>query len=196
MRTKNPIIIGALCANVGHRNEMNAHMHTIVTLLTTFSVTLHAMLGCCAHHSHGSTHNKFDCVHSSSSRKGSEYTTAIPSKVQSCCSHGHHHAVQKRACGEPADKSLRLSFGVQSDESKHQHHGICNEPDCSFAFIERISDVGTHTVQNLDLNPHFAVLVSASINARGTDYFSFPRQPPDLKTRSLSLRAHFQIWQL
>lgn len=190
-------MIGALCASLGHRNLMNANMHTFVTLLTTFAVTLHAMLGCCAHHSHGcATHNKIDCVHLLSGPIESEHTTVISLKVQSCCSHGHHHAVRKPACGEPTDKSLSLSFGIQSGEPDHQHHGICNEPDCSFAFIERTSDVGTQTIQNLDLNPHFAVLVSESINACDTDNFNFPPQPPDLKTCGLSLRAHFQIWQL
>lgn len=97
--------------------------HSIITILTTAAVALHALLGCCAHHDHScdastSNPNVLTVVH-----------------ADDHCSHRHHHHDEgSESTGEGA------ASGCGHEHDGGEPHG-CDESDCTFTSTQRVSDV-------------------------------------------------------
>lgn len=94
-------------------------MHTpILSLLTTTAVVLHALLGCCGHHSHADQGLACDDAHQT---------------VQTSCGCRHGGVTSPSTDEEPADEEP----GHRGDG----HDEPCNGPECQFVGVERSDDV-------------------------------------------------------
>ena len=113
--------------------------HSIITILTTAAVALHAMLGCCAHHDHS-------CCESHG------LAAAIQQADEDCShdhdSHRHHHHDDANSSGEDVENDC----GHQ-----HQHDGS----QCIKAMKEE-------HIQTVLINPNIATIqtVIAPRNSR------------------------------
>lgn len=146
--------------------------HGILTLSTTAAVMLHALLGCCAHHSHAcDTH-----------RRG-------VATVADESDHGHcHHNHEERA------KSDERS-GDHGGHDHHGHDGPCSEPDCSFVIAERCDDV-TSVLSLLSSLP-VANDAAAVTTLRGPLRQQAGAEVPSGHLFSPEpLRAQTQVWRL
>lgn len=149
--------------------------HTIITILTTAGVALHATLGCCAHHEHL-------CV-------SHESVPAVEvDEGEHHCSHGHQH----QDTGDPASKDA-------ADNCGHQHDGgqphRCKEDNCGFNAVQQSDDV--------ELMLTFSIWSQALGNAAQIDALkcslSAPASdatPPDPLSLSGSACATTQVWRL
>ena len=146
---------------------------SIISILTTVAVALHAMLGCCSHHAHA-------CETDGGNRSVQHSHTV--------CSHGHHESDEH----EPRDN--RDSDGHDRDQNNGHRHS-CDEGDCSFAPASRVDDFDQIITlsawsQSLGEMPRLGVtdnLRPLHLAAQG---------PPDSLTDSGSVRATSQIWRL
>lgn len=96
----------------------------LFSFFTTFAIVLHAVLGCCAHHTHaGSSH----CG-----------TAQFANNHQAECQHAYaehgHHEAAAEAVESPADGS--------SDHAPCEG-GPCDEPDCVFLVASRCDHLDT-----------------------------------------------------
>lgn len=150
-------------------------LHSIITILTTTAVALHALLGCCAHHDHS-------CA---STALVAEPVAVVES--ESGCSCHHHHGDDSTTADESSDK-----------HDGHQHHGSdddCDEPSCSFVSVQPNDDVG--------LILSFAKWVPALGDAAGVDssdsflnHQASAENPPVGFYRFSDQRAQSQVWRL
>lgn len=93
-------------------------MHSpLLSLLTTTAVVLHALLGCCGHHSHAD--------------QGLQCEKA-PQSVPSCCGCQNGAAASSSSDAEPT--------GGEGHRG-HGHDEPCNGPECQFVGVERVDDV-------------------------------------------------------
>ena len=153
--------------------------HSIITILTTAAVALHAMLGCCAHHDHscGESHGLM---------------AAVEQSDEDCShGHGHHHHHED-------DDASPDAAGNDCDQ-QHRHDGgrphECDEGDCSFTVVQRTSD--------LELMLAFSMSCQTLGDAAHTDAMdslvalSFAAEsPPDPFWDSGTARAVSQVWRL
>lgn len=151
--------------------------HSIITILTTAAVALHAMLGCCAHHDHS-------CCESHG-------LTAVVQHADDHCAHdhGHHHHDEEKSSGEDVGNDC----GHQHDGGGH--HDDCDEGECSFTSVQRSND--------LELMLTFSMwcqALSDSAHADALDSLlslhSVVESPPDPLSKSGSARAKSQVWRL
>ncbi len=94
--------------------------HNILTILTTSTIAIHAMLGCCAHHLHA------DCLpgeHAS--------TTEIDGHEHAACEHHTHTGSNAHLDG----------YDSQSDHPHQHDQEPCDEADCQFVSVQRIDDL-------------------------------------------------------
>lgn len=155
--------------------------HSIITILTTAAVALHAMLGCCAHHSHS-------CCESHG-------LAAAVQQADEHCSHGndsheHHHHDDADAPGEDAENDC----GHQHQHDGGQPHG-CDEGDCSFTSVQRTSD--------LELMLTFSMWCQSLCDVAHIDAMDslaalnlVAESPPDPLSDSGTARAISQVWRL
>ena len=153
--------------------------HSIITILTTAAVALHAMLGCCAHHDHSccETHGLTAGIHQSHDHD----------------SHGHkhhHHDDDVDLSGEDAENDC----GHQHQHDGGQPHG-CDEGDCNFTSVQRTSD--------LELMLTFAMWCQTLCDLAHTDAMDSlvalnfaAESPPDPLSKSGTARAISQVWRL
>ncbi len=150
--------------------------HSIITILTMSAVTLHALLGCCAHHSHACDEQQHEVA---------VVETAVHDEH---CHHQHDDQV-------PADDSAANHCGHQR-HSDHQHpdgDGQCSEPDCSFVTSEHIHDVTLVMMMWLPVAgdaDHLAALKGSLGRQAGADVPIDSLRLPD------RLRANMQVWLL
>ena len=156
--------------------------HSIITILTTAAVALHAMLGCCAHHDHS-------CCESHG------LAAAIQQADEHCShdhdSHGHHHHHDDRdSRGEHAANDC----GHQHQDDGGQPHG-CDKGDCSFTSVQRTDD--------LELMLTFSMWCQTLCDAAHADapdsrltLHVAAESPPDLLSDSGTARAISQVWRL
>lgn len=151
--------------------------HSIITILTTVAVAFHAMVGCCAHHSHSCNSHESGLV------------VAASAEADDHCSHGHHHDENSE---EPAGENL-------ADGCDHEHdgggHRECDEGECSFTAVQRSND--------LELMLTFSMWCqtlgdAAHADARGSllSLHSAAETPPDPLSLSGTARAKIQVWRL
>lgn len=152
--------------------------HSIITILTTVAVAFHAMVGCCAHHSH------------SCDRHESGLAVVAAAEADDHCSHAHHHHDEDSE--EPAGENL-------TDGCDHEHdgggHRECNEGDCSFTSAQRSND--------LELMLTFSMWCQALCDIAHADALdsllslhSAAEAPPDPLSLSGTARAKTQVWRL
>ncbi len=152
--------------------------HSIISILTTAAVALHAMLGCCAHHDHS-------CC-------DSHGLTAAVQQADEDSLHDHehvpHHHDDSDSCGENAENDC----GNQHDDG-HQHD--CDHGDCSFTSVQRISDV--------ELMLTFSMWCQNLCDALNVDAIDrlvalnlAAESPPDPLWNSGTARAISQVWRL
>lgn len=96
--------------------------HSIITILTTAAVALHATVGCCAHHPHVCD----------SHESGLAVVTSAESDDH--CSHSHHHDEGSNSPIQVIDADC----GCEHDGGGHHE---CDEGDCSFASVHRGNDL-------------------------------------------------------
>ncbi len=144
--------------------------HSILTILTTSAVALHALLGCCAHHSHA--------CH--------EQPHAIEVAAVQC---PHHHG---------HDDQL-ASHGSEADYQGHQHHGDhqkgdepCDTPDCSFVSNQHGQDVTLALTLAMSLPVIGDVDSQTSLNGSHGQRFG-PECSPGCLRCSGCLRANTQV---
>lgn len=149
--------------------------HNIITIMTTAAVAFHAMLGCCAHHSHSCDSHESGLVE-------------VVHEAKNHCSHVHHDHSDDESHGEDVDK-----------DCNHQHGGgdnqDCDEANCNFASVNRSND--------LELMLAFTVLCQALGDTAHADaqdgllsLHSTAETPPDPLVISDSARAITQVWRL
>lgn len=152
--------------------------HSIITILTTAGVALHALLGCCAHHAH------------SAELDGTALAEVVPVNTENHCSHSHHHG-DDDSSNEPSDHH-------SDDHSDHQHHGShksCGEGDCSFTSAQRNNDL--ELIQIYSFCCQLVGDVATAIEQCQSLALNAPTgSPPDLLFSSGSARAATQVWQL
>ena len=150
--------------------------HSIITILTTAAVALHAMLGCCAHHDH-------------SCQSHESGLAVVVQDADDHSSHGHHHHDEEKSSGEDVGNDC----GHQHDGGGH--HDDCDEGECSFTSVRRSND--------LELMLTFSMwcqALSDSAHADALDSLlslhSVVESPPDPLSKSGSARAKSQVWRL
>lgn len=90
---------------------------TLTTLLVLTALIIHAVFGCCAHHTHGTDGVGGGCIHDDSG-------------------HEHAHATETVACStSPVSGPSCGTFhqdGDQSDEPADHHPHLCDEVSCQW----------------------------------------------------------------
>ena len=150
-------------------------LHSIITILTTTAVALHAMLGCCAHHDH-----------SCDSHALVTETVAVGESESHCPFH-HHHDDESTTPDEDSD-----------DHDGHQHdgpHDDCDEPNCSFVSVQPNDDVGLILSSSLWLPALGDAASVESLDALSLVQASAESPPVGLYS-SGDLRAQSQVWRL
>lgn len=152
--------------------------HSIITILTTAAVALHATLGCCAHYDHS-------CC-------DSHGLSAAVQQADEGCSHDHIH-------GHHHHDDVDLSEESDGNNSDRQHSGgqqhECDHGDCSFTSVQRTSDLEliltfSMWCQTLGDAAHIDALDSlAALNLAA-------ESPPDPLSDSGTARAISQVWRL
>lgn len=153
--------------------------HSIISILTTAAVALHAVLGCCAHHAHS-------CQLPAS---GAEDAAVVEADAH--CFHGHHHHHR-----DEDDDSTSVDV---PDGCDHGHQGglphDCDEGDCSFTSTLRSNDV--------ELMLTFSMWSQALGDDAPADaldgllpQYSPPEASPDPLSSPGSARAKTQVWRL
>lgn len=152
--------------------------HYILTILTTSAVTLHALLGCCAHHTHACDQQQ-----------------QVVGAKTSACQHEHH----QHGCDDNV-----TAHESAHDHHRHQHHGDhqhsdgdepCGEPDCIFVTTLHDSDVvlvlslATSLPIAADAD-HMMMLNGSLAQEAGTE------SPPGSLQLPERLRANTQVWLL
>ncbi|MCA9077744.1 MAG: hypothetical protein KDA93_22145 [Planctomycetaceae bacterium] len=152
--------------------------HCILTILTTSAVALHALLGCCAHHTHTCDQQHHEVA-----------------AATSACQHEHHQHGHDDE-GTALDSSLH--------HHGHQHHGghqhpdgdgSCGEPDCSFVTTQHDSDV----ILLLSLVTSLPMVADAdrAMNLNGSlVQKAGTESPPGSLQSPERLRANMQVWRL
>ena len=155
--------------------------HSIITILTTVAVALHAMLGCCVHHDHS-------CCDSHGLAAVIQHADADCSHDHD--SHGHHQHEDANSSGEDAENDR----GHQHQHDGGQPHG-CDEGDCSFTSVQRTSD--------LELMLTFSMWCQTLVDVTHADAMDSlvalnlaAESPPDPLTDSGTARAISQVWRL
>lgn len=160
--------------------------HSIITILTTAAVALHAMLGCCAHHSHVccETHG---------------LTAVVESADVNCHGHdhddhdhGHDHKHHQQDDDHSPCEDAENDCGHQHDGG-HPHG--CDEGDCSFTTVEQAND--------LELTITFYVLCHTLCDVAQLDTMDSlvalnlaAESPPSPLSDSGAARAISQVWRL
>lgn len=98
--------------------------HSTITILTTAAVALHAMLGCCMHHSH-----------SCCDAQGISAVAELHETDGSCC-HAHAH---ERGGDENSIDGVRGGDDTPRGVD-HEHQHDCEHSECSFTSVHRDSD--------------------------------------------------------
>ncbi|QEG01520.1 hypothetical protein Mal15_55970 [Stieleria maiorica] len=156
--------------------------HSIITILTTAAVALHAMLGCCAHHDHSccETHGLTAVIHQSGEH----------CHDHDLHGHEHHHHGDADSSSEDTENDC----GHQQKHDGGQPHG-CDEGDCSFTSVLRTSD--------LELMLTFSMWCQSLFDVAHTDAMDSlvalnlaAESPPDPLSDSGTARAISQVWRL
>lgn len=151
-------------------------LNSIITILTTAAVALHAILGCCAHHEH--------------SCESDESLQAVVDHEASGaqCGFGHHHHNDSESPVQVDDKDC----GHQHDNG--QPHD-CDKGDCSFSSVQRSND--------LELMLTFSVWCQALEDTTLSDTCDSRLSPHSVAdtplgpfSKSGSARAITQVWRL
>lgn len=150
--------------------------HTIASLLTMTAVALHALLGCCTHHTS-------EC----SGRHGLG-ETQVAIDVDDHCVHGHGHA--------------HVSPDATDNDCSNHHNGhqhgegdSCDEPDCSFVLGPDGYDI---TLILCMLNSLSVIDGSTITLVEGGELASSGEgnRPPDIDSHCEPLREVTQVWLL
>lgn len=155
------------------RSSESAMRSRILCLLTSTAVVLHALLGCCAHHSHA----------------GHGDLCGVPGTQQASvrhhCSCRHNHA-EPRGAGE--DEAVE-----NSAQPRQGRDEPCNEPECQFVAVQRCDDIK----QALSL-PVWLPLNEAMDRSTWTSPLT--RNPATVLSvhppSAVSLHAAMQVWLL
>lgn len=158
--------------------------HSIITILTTAAVALHAMLGCCAHHDH-SCQSHESGLHESG-------LAAVVQHAHDHSSHAHHHH-------HDDDESSNEDAAAAGKDCGHEHDGgqshRCAEGECSFTSVQRSDD--------LEFMLNFSMWFQALSDVADADAFdsllalhSAAESPPDPISISGSGHAKLQVWRL
>ena len=150
--------------------------HNIITILTTTAIAIHAMLGCCAHHSHSCDAHESELA-------------VVVHEPNDQCSHGHHHH-------HDDDKSPSEDVG---NDYGHQHDNdgphSCDEGECSFTSVQRSNDLELMLTFSMWCqflsDPAHADAINSLLLLQ-----SIAETPPDSLAISGSVRAITQIWRL
>ncbi len=146
-------------------------LHSIFTILTTSAVTLHALLGCCAHHTHS-------CA---------QQSVAV---TTSACAHAHEHPQQANLHESTDDQP-----GQQHPGERQHDDGLCDTPDCSFVSSLHGQEVGLTLLQTMSLpmlgDAHVAITLNGSLMQQTGTVI-----PPDSRPLPERLRALSQVWVL
>jgi len=153
-------------------------LNSIVAILTTSAIAVHAVLGCCVHHSHV-------CE--------SFVSCSASSGVNSTCSHDHGSHDHHGTCEAKAHSQEQKSGEHSGHQDECPHHS-CNEADCSFISAER-DDV--HLMLSFSM---CEVALSTSAMTNSIDGLltesSFNHHPPDSRIDGAPLRSLTQVWRL
>ncbi|QDT66624.1 hypothetical protein V22_38950 [Calycomorphotria hydatis] len=148
--------------------------HSIITILTTVTVALHAMVGCCVHHDHS-------CDSHGSS------TVRIVDEHCSYDSEHHHHGSESLPNKDLANDC--------NHEQNGGHPDGCNKGECNFPSVQRINDFElmlTFSMWSQNLSNVSHAYASDSL----LSLQSAAETPPDLLSQSGSERAVTQVWRL
>jgi hypothetical protein len=153
-------------------NRESTMFHSIVVILTTTSVMLHAFLGCCAHHAHACD----------------DHQRGNPKVVQSACD-GHEHHHHKHQYTSPCQSDS----GEGEDQQGRQEP--CDSTACSFVSAERTDDLTKTLTSAIWLS------AICDVSPMMTLHESFCCQmgalsPSDSLPAPQILRAHAQVWLL
>lgn len=154
---------------------------SIITILTTASIALHAMLGCCAHHDHSCCE-----LHG---------LAAAVQQADEHCSHDHdspgrHHHDDADSSGEGAE----YDCGHQHRHDGGQPHG-CDEGDCSFTAVQRASDLELMLTFSMWCQTLYDVAHADTVDSLVALNLAV-ESPPDPLYTSGTARAISQVWRL
>lgn len=153
--------------------SVNSMFQSIISLLTTGAVALHAILGCCVHHAHSCDSHE------------SQHREVAKTTEYNHCSHDHCH---------DADRSHEVDV-QHGDHHPGGDHQSCDEGDCSFVSIKRAHDLKLILAFSIECE----VLSSDPFSSPLDDMLSFRtayENPPAAREHSGSARARTQIWRL
>lgn len=154
--------------------------HNFITLLATTAVAIHALLGCCVHHSHSC-----DLQHSGPA-------TVVAERSAGACPHHDHHGDD----GEAVDHDSEGHEG--HGHNGHQHNGpcdSCHEPDCSFVSVERHDDVKLMLSYSMWCQAFGNASMAESVDGL-VSLTSVIESSPDHLPASSVLHAQTQVWRL
>ncbi|MBV10667.1 MAG: hypothetical protein CMN21_15800 [Rubinisphaera sp.] len=146
----------------------------LLILSTAFSMLLHALLGCCAHHAHACHHEHIS----------SQNLKKLDADHQHC-----HHKVEVNSCeSETSEQDRKSNSTTHSQEDSIP----CDETDCAYVSVapanEFKSAIALTFTGLFELNP---VNVHISDPSLGIESLLSLYQP-----NTLRLRAHLQVWSL
>ncbi len=150
-------------------------IHGIVSLLTTWAIVLHALVGCCAHHAHAGVDTVSDGT----------IVSSAAGCCSSCCSHG---------VGDLGSESSLSQGGNQHSSDDRGDDRSCGENGCSFFTAGR--SVGIDLFLAL---PVWHLTTNADAATHGTGACAQPRRFSDrglLIAGDRCARAITQVWQL
>lgn len=110
-----------------------------INILTLFSFVAHAIVGCCAHHTHAADHGNKD-THQHSSPLAEKSGTV--GTAQRCC---HRHVPARSDSNEhPAEITTNVNVAAQQNSESSApeipgHPSDCDEGHCSFLVSKDVS---------------------------------------------------------
>jgi len=145
-------------------------MNSIFSILTTASILIHSVFGCCWHHSHSSEDGHAEVV-----------ASTVGDDVHACCSHHHHSSA-----------SIVSDEGASEDAPGHNHsdHEACDDSDCWLFSVARADFTFQLAVTTATIGQDDAAELSYTSFAAGECQFA-PWQKPYER-----LRAMTQTWLL
>ena len=148
-------------------------IHCIITILTTLTVALHALLGCCAHHAHN--------VH------GHELHLAEIASPE--VDHGDHHH-EEDICTQNED------FGNGCHRKHGDKHQGCDESDCSFTLVNRSDDLESLLAYSISCQTLGNVVHFTTLYSRCSLCSDFETSSHLFYLLGQIARAHTQVWRL
>lgn len=143
----------------------------MITILTASSMVIHALLGCCYHH----THAHEDVVSHSEQKLGSDFSkSCFDSHTTASTSHNH---TDTTASNFPHDNS-----------ESHEHDQLpCQESPCTYVSSAPIELTALALTTSFEVEP---MVIYSNVTAKNFEY----RRTIPASSKSTCMRLRKQVW--